>query len=187
MRRSPRSAAPAAARLMRGNGCRYNVLYGSQGFSSYGYQGGCTFATGSVQQALAVPEASRYLCAETDATRLYCEHDHSVSGICSAPSASDGFVRVVEVWTCGVLDFVPVLLFLGNTFGMCFVVLNLNGWWSALGPVSEPQWHPRSFFELNIWPPSAEWTGGRGLAVAAMYSLGSGSLIRSGITKSTSS
>lgn len=73
------------------------MLYGSQGFSSYGYQAGCAFATASFETAIVDPDAARYLCPVQDTNRLFCEHDHSVSGVCFAPPASDGFIRVTEV------------------------------------------------------------------------------------------
>lgn len=73
--------------------CRYNVLYGSAGFNWYGYQGGCQFATGNFQQAIAVPAAAQYLCNPSAADQEVCHHDHSGSGVCQ--EVSDGFFATV--------------------------------------------------------------------------------------------
>lgn len=73
------------------------MLYGSQGFSSYGYQAGCDFATGTAAQALADPNGARYLCPGPDNSRLICLNDHSGGGVCVAPRSNDGFPRIVAV------------------------------------------------------------------------------------------
>lgn len=61
--------------------CRYDVVYGSQGFQSYGYMGGCAFANGTVQEALQEPSASRFLC---NGQRAYeCTHNFAGIGQCT--------------------------------------------------------------------------------------------------------
>eukprot|EP00892_Ulva_mutabilis_P008333 jgi/Ulvmu1/5872/UM025_0134.1 len=76
----------------------YDVKYGSAGFNSYGYRGGCGFATGSFPQALASPAAAQYLCPAVSDARL-CQHDQSGSGVCSSQRFANDFLRVVGLTT----------------------------------------------------------------------------------------
>jgi hypothetical protein len=62
--------------------CRYDVIYGSHGFNSYGYKGGCAFANGTKEEVLASPPAAQYFCGEED-FGFKCLHDHAGSGFCS--------------------------------------------------------------------------------------------------------
>lgn len=58
------------------------MKYGTMGFNSFGYQGGCAFANGTVEEARASPEASRYICKPEDAGQFVCTHDHVASAFC---------------------------------------------------------------------------------------------------------
>jgi hypothetical protein len=69
---------------MRANACRYDVIYGSSGFNSIGYNGGCEFANGTLSEALASPPAARYLCGPEDANQYRCTADHVASAFCFA-------------------------------------------------------------------------------------------------------
>lgn len=85
--------SPTPSALLIAVWCRYDVKYGTAGFSSYGYQGGCAFATGSFAEAQASPQAAQYLCPETS-TALRCQHDFSSSGICRSQLLPDDFLRI---------------------------------------------------------------------------------------------
>jgi hypothetical protein len=61
--------------------CRYDVIYGSHGFASYGYKGGCSFANGTEEELLASPAALQYMCGVED-FGFKCLHDHAGSGFC---------------------------------------------------------------------------------------------------------
>jgi hypothetical protein len=78
---------------------RYDVIYGSHGFNTYGYKGGCAFANGTKEESLASPPSARYFCGEED-FGFKCLHDHAGSGFCfdyefydqySADLFNDGF------------------------------------------------------------------------------------------------
>lgn len=58
------------------------MKYGSQGFNSFGYKAGCAFANGTVDEALASPDATRYLCMPEDGGQFVCTHDHVSSAFC---------------------------------------------------------------------------------------------------------
>lgn len=79
--------------------CRYDVKYGSQGFNLYGYKGGCNFSLGTYDDALASPDAARYLCEESQALERVCLNDYSGDGICLSLDLWDGFYRASPV--CG--------------------------------------------------------------------------------------
>lgn len=86
---------------------RYDVKYGSAGFNSFGYKGGCEFSTGSYSSAIAAPAASRYLCPNGNAydrsagvldKNYGCLHDLSGDGVCwNYANSWDGFPRVLPV------------------------------------------------------------------------------------------
>eukprot|EP00892_Ulva_mutabilis_P001587 jgi/Ulvmu1/11429/UM076_0003.1 len=60
----------------------YDVKYGSGGFNSYGYQGGCTFVNGTIEESLADPAAARYVCSLVEVGTTQCFHDFSGRGVC---------------------------------------------------------------------------------------------------------
>eukprot|EP00892_Ulva_mutabilis_P006261 jgi/Ulvmu1/4006/UM186_0006.1 len=80
----------------------YDVMYGSSGFSSWGYKGGCAFARGTPEEVAADDRAAKYICAEEILTpfsfTVECFHDHSGSGICRPPRFADS----IEVVTANV-------------------------------------------------------------------------------------
>ena len=82
---------------IRGGGCRYDVKYGSAGFNSYGYKGGCAFAQGTYAEMMADPAASRYLCPKSMDSRYMCLHDFSGDGVCFSSELWDGVFRVQPV------------------------------------------------------------------------------------------
>ena len=66
--------------------CRYDVKYGSAGFSSWGYKAGCVFITANpFSQELTDQDspAGQYFCRGA-ATTGGCFHDHSGSGLCAS-------------------------------------------------------------------------------------------------------
>eukprot|EP00892_Ulva_mutabilis_P009761 jgi/Ulvmu1/7157/UM034_0064.1 len=71
----------------------YDVKYGSAGFNSYGYKAGCAFALGTFAEAMAEPDAARYLCPASMDTRYTCLHDFSGDGVCFSSDLWDGFFR----------------------------------------------------------------------------------------------
>lgn len=71
------------------------MKYGSAGFHSWGYQGGCEFLNGPVATALAAPAAAQYLCPSSLVNNLECMHDFSGAGLCR--DASDGYNRITAV------------------------------------------------------------------------------------------
>lgn len=75
------------------------MLYGSGGFNSFGYQGGCAFSDGRFDEAIQSPAAARYLCQPQESTTndLFCFHDASGSGQCRGSSFENGFLRLSEV------------------------------------------------------------------------------------------
>eukprot|EP00892_Ulva_mutabilis_P005906 jgi/Ulvmu1/3688/UM017_0104.1 len=68
----------------------YDVKYGSGGFNSYGFQAGCTFVTGTFEEALADPAAARYLCPPANEENIACFHDFSGQGQCRAQRMANG-------------------------------------------------------------------------------------------------
>ena len=95
------AGAPGAAvkvhLCIRGGGCRYDVKYGSAGFNSYGYKGGCAFAQGTFQEAYNSPASSRYLCSGDKGSEHACLHDFSGDGFCLTLDNWDGFFRTYQV------------------------------------------------------------------------------------------
>lgn len=77
--------------------CRYDVKYGSAGWNSYGYQGGCEFASGSKSQAMKDPKARRYLCSESQDWDFMCTHDFTGDGVCISDPLLEGFKQVLQV------------------------------------------------------------------------------------------
>lgn len=77
--------------------CRYDVKYGSAGFNAYGYKGGCAFANGTAEQALADPAAAQYLCPAAQEDTVGCVYDSSGVGECTGRTRLDGFFRFEEV------------------------------------------------------------------------------------------
>jgi hypothetical protein len=74
------------------------VIYGSYGFNSYGFKGGCTFTNGTFEEALASPPSARYFCNAQDKPDngdFQCLHDHAGSGICT--SSHEGFTALTGV------------------------------------------------------------------------------------------
>jgi hypothetical protein len=69
---------------------RYDVIYGSHGFASFGYKGGCAFANGTEEESLASPSAAQYLCGEED-FGFKCLHDHAGSGFCEDAETYDEY------------------------------------------------------------------------------------------------
>eukprot|EP00892_Ulva_mutabilis_P008327 jgi/Ulvmu1/5867/UM025_0129.1 len=74
----------------------YDVKYGSAGWNSYGYAGGCAFAEGTRKDALADPMAARYLCSESQDWDFMCLHDFSGDGICMSDPLLEGFKQVLQ-------------------------------------------------------------------------------------------
>lgn len=58
------------------------MKYGSLGFNSFGYQAGCAYANGTLEEAQASPNARRYLCTPEDGGQYVCTHDHVSSAFC---------------------------------------------------------------------------------------------------------
>eukprot|EP00892_Ulva_mutabilis_P005911 jgi/Ulvmu1/3692/UM017_0109.1 len=77
----------------------YDVKYGSGGFSSYGYQAGCSFVMGTFEEALADPAAARYLCPRAMSGSISCFHDFSGQGICRAARQFDGSPYADDFYT----------------------------------------------------------------------------------------
>lgn len=75
------------------------MKYGSQGFNLFGYKGSCNFSLGTYDDALASPDAARYLCEESQALERVCLNDYSGEGICYSSDLWDGFYRASPV--CG--------------------------------------------------------------------------------------
>eukprot|EP00892_Ulva_mutabilis_P006259 jgi/Ulvmu1/4004/UM186_0004.1 len=77
----------------------YDVIYGSSGFSSWGYKGGCAFARGTAEEVAADERGAQYLCTEESSLPFTffgdCFHDHSGSGTCQTLSFASG----IEVLT----------------------------------------------------------------------------------------
>lgn len=84
---------------------RYDVIYNSYGFNSFGYQGGCAFANATAEEAKADESARRYLC---ESAEFECSHDQSGSHVCVGVDGSgdehpfEGFTfpldATPEVW-----------------------------------------------------------------------------------------
>lgn len=70
------------SRRKRSIECRYDVKYGSAGFNSYGYRGGCTFVFGTFDEVLADPVASRFVCPPEEIGTIRCFDDYSGQGVC---------------------------------------------------------------------------------------------------------
>ena len=97
------------------------MKYGSGGFNPYGYKAGCSFVTGTVEDAL----TSQYLCSPQERNQSACFYAHSAIGRCNplvstslANDEYDGFfyvdsVRFEENSTCastsGLGQFTPLL------------------------------------------------------------------------------
>lgn len=62
--------------------CRYDVKYGSGGFTTYGWQAGCSFVNGSFYDAMKEPTASQFLCDRSHVGLYECLHDFSGDGVC---------------------------------------------------------------------------------------------------------
>lgn len=89
--------------------CRYDVKYGSAGFDAYGYHAGCSFATGSFEEAKQDPQSARFLCNgeehvlavhESTGEALIsskCTFDHAGQGYCIPAENDDGFVHASTV------------------------------------------------------------------------------------------
>jgi hypothetical protein len=76
---------------------RYDVKYGSAGFNPYGYKGGCNFALGNYDTAIADPASSRYLCNRSDSRSIVCLFDFSGEGVCGSIDVNDGFYAAFSV------------------------------------------------------------------------------------------
>eukprot|EP00892_Ulva_mutabilis_P001828 jgi/Ulvmu1/11646/UM008_0050.1 len=80
--------------LMQDSGW-YDVKYGSGGFNSYGWQGGCEFANGTFRSAFEDPAAKRYLCSPRQFREYVCLHDFSGDGTCDTLASIDNFYTAV--------------------------------------------------------------------------------------------
>jgi hypothetical protein len=65
-----------------GRACRYDVIYGSGGFVSYGWNGGCKFVNATYEDALSDAAAARFFCLKEDKNEFQCLHDFSGDGQC---------------------------------------------------------------------------------------------------------
>lgn len=90
--------------------CRYDVKYGSGGFTTYGWQAGCSLVNGSYWAALQDPSAEQFLCDSSHNGLFECLHDFSGDGVCQSPWESQGFYSVFPVRTK-----VAVLLYLNTS------------------------------------------------------------------------
>ena len=73
------------------------MIYGSGGFNSFGYHGGCMFAERGYGKAQSKVSSAMYLCAENEDHQQRCLYDASGTGTCMTDPTWNDFHRVLAV------------------------------------------------------------------------------------------